>query len=109
MMKLSSARAQRSVAAHRSESIKFCFACGYSEHHKSSTNRVFTYVVGGRVGMNDTCGFTFDMKKLDHSHHAKPQSSPSLSLKDAFTYKDLCVAATLLCHFESLPPPQSPP
>ena len=25
---------------------------------------VFTYVVGGRVGMNETCYFTFDMKKL---------------------------------------------
>ena len=26
---------------------------------------VCTYVVGGRVGMNDTCYFTFDLKKLD--------------------------------------------
>ena len=77
MMKLSLARAQRSVAAHGSENIKFCFACGgYSEHHKSSTKRVFTYVVGGRVGMNDTCCFTLDRKKLDFSPHAKPQSKP---------------------------------
>ena len=36
-----------------------------SEHHTSSTGRVFTYVVGGRVGMNDTCYFTLDMTKLD--------------------------------------------
>ena len=33
-----------------------------SEHHQSlSTRRVFTYVVGGRVGMNDTCYFSLDM------------------------------------------------
>ena len=36
-----------------------------SEHYTSSTKRVFTYVVGGRVGMNDTCYFTLDMKKFD--------------------------------------------
>ena len=45
-----------------------------SEHHKSSTRRVFTYVVGGRVGMNDTCFFTLDMKKLDLTVPSTPQS-----------------------------------
>ena len=40
-----------------------------SEHHKSSTRRLFMYVVGGRVGMNDTCYFTLDMKKLDPPTH----------------------------------------
>ena len=60
---------------HGSESIKFCFACGgQNEHHKSSTRRVFTYVVGGRVGMNDTCYFTFDLKKLDPP--ARPPTHP---------------------------------
>ena len=44
-----------------------------SEHHTSSTGRVFTYVVGGRVGMNDTCYFTLDMKKLVPS---PPQPQP---------------------------------
>ena len=32
-----------------------------SERHQKSTRRVFTFVVGGRVGMNDTCYFLFDM------------------------------------------------
>ena len=43
----------------------------------SSTRRVFTYVVGGRVGMSDTCYFTLDMKKLDST--SIPSSSPPLS------------------------------
>ena len=29
-----------------------------SEHHQYSTKRVFTYVVGGQVKMNDTCYFS---------------------------------------------------
>ena len=39
-----------------------------NKHHQQSCcgqKRVCTYVVGGRVGMNDTCYFTLDMKKLD--------------------------------------------
>ena len=38
-----------------------------NKHHQYSCcgqKHVFTYVVGGRVGMNETCYFTFDMKKL---------------------------------------------
>ena len=37
------------------------------KHHQYSCcgqKHVFTYVVGGRVGMNETCYFTFDMKNL---------------------------------------------
>ena len=34
--------------------------------------RVCTYVVGGRVGMDDTCYFTFDLKKLDHAPPTPP-------------------------------------
>ena len=39
-----------------------------NKHHQQSCcgqKRVCTYVVGGRVGMNDTCYFTLDMKQLD--------------------------------------------
>ena len=43
----------------------FVLRAARSERYKSSTSRVFTYVVGGRVGMNDTCYFTLDVKKLD--------------------------------------------
>ena len=38
-----------------------------NKHHQYSCcgqKHVFTYVVGGRVGMNETCYFMFDMKKL---------------------------------------------
>ena len=47
------------------KAFSFVSRAAGSEHHQSSTRRVFTYVVGGRVGMNDTCYFTLDMKKLD--------------------------------------------
>ena len=46
------------------EALSFVLRAAGSEHHQSSTRRVFTYVVGGRVGMNDTCYFSLDMKKL---------------------------------------------
>ena len=46
------------------KALNFVLRAASSEHYKSSTRRVFTYVVGGRVGMNDTCYFTLDMKKL---------------------------------------------
>ena len=39
-----------------------------SEHHRKSTRRAFKYVVGGLVGINDTCHFSFDMKNLGHTH-----------------------------------------
>ena len=47
------------------KALSFVLRAAGSEHHMSSTRRMFTYVVGGRVGMNDTCYFTLDMKKLD--------------------------------------------
>ena len=47
------------------KALSFVLRAASSEHYKSSTRRVFTYVLGGRVGMNDTCYFTLDMKKLD--------------------------------------------
>ena len=47
------------------KALSFVLRAADDEHYKSSTRRVFTYVVGGRVGMNDTCYFTLDMKKLD--------------------------------------------
>ena len=47
------------------KALSFVLRAAGSEHHKSSIRRVFTYVVVGRVGMNDTCYFTLDMKKLD--------------------------------------------
>ena len=46
------------------KALSFVLRAAGSEHHMS-TRRVFTYVVGGRVGMNDTCYYTLDMKKLD--------------------------------------------
>ena len=47
------------------KALSFVLRAASSEHYKSSTSRVFTYVVGGRVEMNDACYFTLDMKKLD--------------------------------------------
>ena len=47
------------------KALSFVLRAAGREHHQSSTRRVFTYVVGGRVGMNDACYFTLDMKKLD--------------------------------------------
>ena len=47
------------------KALSFVLRAATSEHYKSSTRRVFTHVVGGRVGMNDTCYFTLDMKKLN--------------------------------------------
>ena len=52
-------------ASMEAKALSFVLRAAGSEHHKSSTRRVFTYVVGGRVGMNGTCYFTLDMKKLD--------------------------------------------
>ena len=47
-----------------------------NKHHQYSCcgqKHVFTYVVGGRVGMNDACYFTFDMKKLDYTPPPPPK------------------------------------
>ena len=46
------------------KALSFVLRAAGSEHHMSSTRRAFTYVVGGRVGMNDTCYYTLDMQKL---------------------------------------------
>ena len=51
------------------KALSFVLRAAGSEHHMSSTRGMFTYVVGGRVGMNDTCYFTLDMKKLDPNPH----------------------------------------
>ena len=59
------------------KALSFVLRAASSEHYKSSTRRVFTYVLGGRVGMNDTCYFTLDMKKLDPKPH--PVSSVTLN------------------------------
>ena len=75
-------------------SLSIVLRAASSAHYKSSTRRVFTYVVGGRVGMNDTCYFTLDMKKLDH---APPMT---------------CVASTMCASARNIiipTPPQSPP
>ena len=42
------------------------------------TSSAITYVVGGRVGMNDTCYFTFDLKKLDPKP-TKPWTNKTLN------------------------------
>ena len=47
--------------------------------------RVCTYVVGGRVGMNDTCYFTFDLKKLDHP--PTPHMKGVLSVAHSLAYQ----------------------
>ena len=63
------------------KALSFVLRAAGSEHHMSSTRRMFTYVVGGRVGMNDTCYFTLDMKKLDLPHtFPSPSYRPGLSL-----------------------------
>ena len=58
-----------------------------NKHHRCSCcgqKHVCTYVVGGRVGMNKTCYFTFDMKKLVIPPHPTPPD-PSLRSRVAST------------------------
>ena len=60
------------------KALSFVLRAAGSEHHMSSTRRMFTYVVGGRVGMNDACYFTLDMKKLDPTPpHPTPPPHPT--------------------------------
>ena len=40
------------------KALSFILHAAGSEHHRSSTRREFTYVVGRRVGMNDTCSIS---------------------------------------------------
>ena len=67
-----------------------------NKHHQQSCcgrRRVCTYVVGGQVGMNDTCNFTFDLKKLDPT---PPQPTPVLrSIK-------MCSCARIRHHLRSI-------
>ena len=64
-----------------------------NKHHQQSCcgqKRVCTHVVGGRVGTNDTCCFTFDMKKLDSTlpHPMCTQKKyESVALLEALTPK----------------------
>ena len=39
------------------KALSFVLRTVGSKHHQKSARRVFTYVVGRRVGMNDTCHF----------------------------------------------------
>ena len=66
------------------KALSFVLRAAGSEHHQSSTRRVFTYVVGGRVGMNDTCYFTLDMQKLPY-----PTLLSSPLLSSALLYSTL--------------------
>ena len=67
------------------KALSFVLRAAGSEHHMSSTRRMFTYVVGGRVGMNDTCYFTLDMKKLD----------PTFTLYSTLLYSTLLYSTLL--------------
>ena len=49
------------AASKRKHYISFVLHTAGCEHHHLSTRRMFTYVVGVRVGLNDTCYFSFDM------------------------------------------------
>jgi len=52
------------VWQHGSESIRFFWRAAGSEHHMPSTRRVFKYVLGRRVGMDDTCYFYPQYEKI---------------------------------------------
>ena len=43
------------------KALSFVLRTPHCEHHHLSTRRAFMYVVGGLVGINDTCYFLFDM------------------------------------------------
>ena len=43
------------------KALSFVLHTAGTENYQSSTICVFTYVVEGRAGMNDTCYFSFDM------------------------------------------------
>ena len=71
-----------------------------NKHHRCSCcgqKHVCTYVVGGRVGMNETCYFTFDMKKLVST--TPPHPAPPFGLM----YPQVCLAADL-CVISTTPP-----
>ena len=84
------------------KALSFVLRAAGSEHHKSSTRRVFTYVVGGRVGMNDTCYFTLDMKKLDPQPHPKPSGVASTMCPSSRN-----VNIPISVPYQYTPPPQS--
>ena len=73
-----------------------------NKHHRCSCcgqKHVCTYVVGGRVGMNETCYFTFDMKKLVIPPHPTP---PEPSLRS-------CVASAMCSRPKKLSSHPTPP
>ena len=50
------------------------------------------------------------LKPFPHpSPHPKTPVPPSYTLKGGCTYKAICLSTMWFCHFETLPPPQSPP
>ena len=50
------------------------------------------------------------LKPFPHpSPHPKTPVPLSSTLKGGFTYKGICLSTMLFCHFETLPPPKSPP
>ena len=67
--------------------------------------RVCTYVVGGRVGMDDTCYFTFDLKKLDHAPptpptQPAPPTQPTQPIQPVFGG---CMQVHKVCYHISVP------
>ena len=67
-----------------------------NKHHQQSCcgrKRVCTYVVGGQVGMNDTCNFTFDLKNLTPPHPNPPQFSVA---------SKMCSCARIRHHLRSI-------
>ena len=64
-----------------------------NKHHRCSCcgqKHVCTYVVGGRVGMNETCYFTFDMKKLVPT---PPHPTPSHVMCRQSVESHMCASA----------------
>ena len=45
------------------KALNFIFRAAGSKHHETSIRRVFTYVGGGRMRINDAYYFMLDMEK----------------------------------------------
>ena len=83
------------------KALNFVLRAASSEHYKSSTRRVFTYVVGGRVGMNDTCYFTLDMKKLvPPPHHQLRSILHACKFKERPPHHPIGCVALHVCKFQ---------
>ena len=61
-----------------------------SERHKASTRRVFTYVVGGRVGINDIVIFRPRCRNLIYKHTPSTNREESLCIPHK-----MCLAVSL--------------